>query len=256
MSSNELGMRWKRIILDSLRKRGASGTLKHAVVYFKFLLLQQWKLYSSWNPWNPWYCFLDRNFDRRFAVDTAGVLLLPEIHSDSRFNGYSPTPHSLFRRLLRRVDVDYSQFTFIDFGCGKGKALLLASRLPFRRIVGVDVSSVLIGIAEDNLKTYRGTRKCETVQLVRGDARDFHLPEEKVLCYFWDPFEADLMQTILKNIRNSLAAAPRDIYVVCFMPVHRSLFDEVDFLTLVKQASWYCIYRASGGGSTARAPEL
>ena len=246
MSSNELGMRWKRIILDSLRYRVASETVKHAVVYFKFFLLQQWELYSKWNPWNPWYCFLDRNFDRRFAVNTAGVLLLPEIHSDPRFNGYSPTPHSLFSRLLRQVDVDYSQFTFIDFGCGKGKALLLASKLPFRRIVGVEVSSVLIGVAAENLKTYRGTRRCKAVQLVHSDARDFRLPEEDAICYFWDPFEAELMRTVLENIRNSLAAAPRDIYIVYFMPVHRKLFDEADFLSMVKQTSWYCIYRASG----------
>lgn len=242
-----MGIKWRRATVDSLRSRGFSGTAKRAVAYCKLLLVHQWKLYSRWNPWNPWYSFLDRRFDRRFAVDTAGVLLLPEIHSDPRFNGYSPTPHSFFSRLLHQVDIDYSQFTFIDFGCGKGKALLLASKLPFRRIVGVEVSSVLIGVAAENLKTYRGTTKCKTVQLVCSDARDFQLPEEKVLCYFWDPFEADVMQTIVENIRNSLAAAPRDIYVVYFMPVHRKLFDEADFLTLVKQASWYCIYRASGG---------
>ena len=47
MSSNELGMRWNRIILDSLRNRGVSGTAKHAVVYFKFFLLQQWELDSN-----------------------------------------------------------------------------------------------------------------------------------------------------------------------------------------------------------------
>jgi len=246
MSLNELGIKWKLATLDSLRKRGGIGTAKHALAHCKFLLFHQWELYSRWSPWNPWYCWLDRHFDRRFAVDTAGVLILPEIHSDPRFNGYSPTPHALFSRLLHQIDVDYSKFTFIDFGCGKGKALLLASELPFKQIVGVELSSVLIGIAEHNLKTYRGTRRCKTVQLVLSDARDFHLPEEHSVCYFWDPFEAELMQTVLQNIRNSLAVAPRDIYILYFMPVHRRLFDEAGFLTLVKQASWYCIYKASG----------
>ena len=110
---------------------------------------------------------------------------------------------------------------------------------------------MLIGIAEANLKTYRGTRRCNSVELVRSDARDFRLPEEKAICYFWDPFEAELMQTVLQNIRNSLAAAPRDFYIVYFIPVHRMLFDEADFLSMVKQTSWYCIYRSSGEGSPA-----
>ncbi len=65
-----------------------------------------------------------------------------------------------------------------------------------------------------------------------SDARDFHLPAEKALCYFWDPFEAELMRTIVENIRNSLAAAPREIYIVYFMPVHRKLFDEAGFSDL------------------------
>ena len=117
--------------------------------------------------------------------------------------------------------------------------------------MGVELSSALIGTARDNLKTYRGARRCKTVQLVCCDARDFRLPEEDAICYFWDPFEAQLMQTVLENIRDSLAAAPRELYIVYFMPVHRILFDEVDFLTLMKQASWYCIYRASRRGSPA-----
>jgi SAM-dependent methyltransferase len=228
----------------ALWKDGIIKTVKYACDCSVTLLIQKWKLYFEYNPWSPWYCYLDKRFDRRFAVDTAGVLILPEIHSDPRFNGYSPTPHFLFYRLLRQIKVDYSKSTFIDFGCGKGKALLLAARLPFKRIIGVEVSSVLIGIAEDNLETYRGIRRCKTIELVRCDARDFRLPQERAMYYFWDPFEGELMQQVLLNIENALATEPRDIYILYFKPVHRNLLDESKFLTLVKQASWYCIYKS------------
>ena len=33
--------------------------------------------------------------------------------------------------------MDHRQFTFIDLGSGEGRALMLAARHPFRRIIGV-----------------------------------------------------------------------------------------------------------------------
>lgn len=236
----------KRKAVQALREKGVAATIILTVTLCKRLALQRWKVYFIWNPWNPWYCYLDKRFDRRFGVDTAGVLILPEIHSDPQFRGYSPTPHSRFFRLLRQIDVDYTRFIFVDFGCGKGKAVLLAAEFPFKRILGIELSPELVRIAEDNLIGYRGNRRCKTIQLVCTDAREFRLPEEPTLCYFWDPFEAEVMRKVLENIRRSLAAAPREVYILYFMPMHRNLLDESGFLAPVKQTSWYCIYRASG----------
>ena len=176
MSLNAFWMKWKGRTVNSLRIRGVPGTVKHAIVICKLLLIHRWKLYFVWSPWNPWYCYLDKRFDRRVAVDTAGVSILPEHRADSRFNGYSARPHSFFFRLLSQVDVDCSNSTFIDFGCGKSKVFLLAAQLPFRQIIGVELSSKLICIAEEDLRSYRGKRGCKTIQLACTDVRDFHIP--------------------------------------------------------------------------------
>jgi SAM-dependent methyltransferase len=232
---------------NTLENKGVAGAVQQVLARSKSILVHYWKLYAVWSPWNPWYRYLDERFDRRFAVDTAGVLILPEIHSDPRFNGYSPTPHSFFLRMLRHINVDHAEYTFIDFGCGKGKALLLAAQLSFKRIIGIELSSELIRIAADNLSSYRGKRICKTIDLEHTDARNFHIPNERTIFYFCDPFEAELMRTVVGNIRSSLVSAPREIYILYFMPVHRGLLDEAGFLTLVRQASWYCIYKASGG---------
>jgi tRNA G46 methylase TrmB len=246
MPPSEFWNRWKDITVNSLRKRGLRGTVKRANAHCKLLIVHQWKLYFTWSPWNPWYCYLDKRFDRRFAVDTAGVLILPEVHSDPRFNGYSPTPHSIFFRLLRQVDVEYSKFTFIDFGCGKGKVLLLAASLPFKQIIGIELSTKLIRVVEKNLNSYRGKTACQNVRLACIDAREFQIPDERTIFYFYDPFEAELMVRILHNIWQSIAATPREIYILYFIPVHRRLLDESGFLSMVKETSRYCIYRATG----------
>ena len=103
-------------------------------------------------------------------MDTSGIQALPEILARVS-NDYSPTPRSTFFKLLRHLDVDYARFTFIDFGCGKGKVLLLAAELPFQRIIGIEFSPALARVAEENLKSYRGKRRCSNVQVTCADVR-------------------------------------------------------------------------------------
>lgn len=52
------------------------------------------------------------------------------------------------------MGLDYSKFTFIDFGAGMGRVLLMASERPFRKIIGVEFARELITIAENNLRSY------------------------------------------------------------------------------------------------------
>ena len=56
---------------------------------------------------------------------------------------------------------DFRDFIFIDLGSGKGRALLMASDYPFRRIVGVELLPQLHRAAQDNLTKYRSeTQQC------------------------------------------------------------------------------------------------
>jgi tRNA1(Val) A37 N6-methylase TrmN6 len=142
--------------------------------------------------------------------------------------------------------VDYGKFVFIDFGCGKGKVLLLAAELPFKQIIGVELSSELICVAAENLKSYvRRTRMSNVFHLNCMDASEYRIPHEPAIFYFYNPFRAEVMRKVLENIRGSLAAAPREIYLVYLNPVDRSLLDESGFLTPVKLTYWYSIHTVS-----------
>jgi predicted RNA methylase len=238
---------WTGRALRSLRKRGLLGSITFAAALAKRDISARWINF----PYENQLCrYLDTRFDRRFAVDTASIVKLRELQTDARFkyaNKYAPTPRFLFSRALRQVRVDHNKFVFIDFGCGKGKALLLASELPFKRIIGIELSSELIRVAEDNLRSYLGRRgKCDRVQLACMDASEFQIPGEPAIYYFCNPFGTVVMRKILENIRLSLAAVPREVFVVYLNPELQSLFDESGFLTPIKRTSWYSIHKASG----------
>jgi len=113
-----------------------------------------------------------RAFDREFCVETADwvELKLLDIKSPNWKDGFSydPVPAELFHDAIPQIK--YEDFTFLDLGSGKGKALLLASEFPFQKIVGVDFSSELNAIAQQNFRTYKSTtQRCKDVKIICAD---------------------------------------------------------------------------------------
>jgi predicted RNA methylase len=263
MSLPDVWTKWKGKVIRSLRHKGIAGTLIAAVAIAKQILSDRWTLYLNEQfdrryevdtvgveriLSDRWTHYLNGRFDRRFAVDTSGILNPPDLQSYPQFkhsNAYAPTPRSMFARMLRWIEVDFRKFVFIDFGCGKGKVVLLAAAVPFKQIIGIELSAELIRVAEDNLRSYRGTRRCNNVRLICTDAREFRAPEEPAIYYLYDPFDAEVLRKVLENLRHSLDAAPRQIYVLYLTPVHRDLLNESGFLTSVRQTPLYSIYKTS-----------
>jgi SAM-dependent methyltransferase len=238
---------WTKRAERSLRTRGPLGTAAAAAA----LVRHGARTFLDRVVLDPWNNHWDREFDRRFGVDTAGSVFLPELQSDPRFRHsvhYATLPRSLILRMLRRLALDYNRFVFIDFGCGKGKALLVAAELPFKQIVGIEISSKLISVAEENIRKYvRRTERLNAIQLACMDVCDYPIPREPVVCYFYNPFDAQVMQRVLAKLYASLAAAPREAFVVYSYPppAAQIVMDESGFLTPIKQTFAYSIYRAS-----------
>jgi SAM-dependent methyltransferase len=44
---------------------------------------------------------------------------------------------------IERSGVDPEQFCFLDIGCGKGRALIIATEYGFKDLIGVDYSAKL-----------------------------------------------------------------------------------------------------------------
>src|SRR5262249_8796002 len=90
----------------------------------------------------------NRAFDARFGVDTAGEVRLTDagIAAADAARGnllYRAVWTSLCCRALEALQIDHSRFTFVDYGSGKGKAMLLASNYPYAKIVGLEYAPTL-----------------------------------------------------------------------------------------------------------------
>ncbi len=154
-------------------------------------------------------------FDVKYGTDTSGYLGPEELvkgrANDAHNYGYSAIAPSVFHEACRRwcetlpaVAGKLEAYSFVDVGAGKGRALLLASELPFRKVIGVELSDELAAIAQRNAARWsRVARPKSKIRVVQQDATKFQWPRTPLLVYLYNPFACSL----IAQMAESLAAA-------------------------------------------------
>jgi hypothetical protein len=163
----------------------------------------------------------DAEFDRQFGVDTGGHVGIRNLDISAAQKEaaiyYEPTPAAALRAMLKVLPLAHEDFTFIDYGSGKGRVLLLASEYPFKRIIGVEISRQLNDVALRNLATWKNpSQRCFQLESNCMDAREFVLPEGPLVIFFFTPFRPPISNQVIDRIAKSYAANPRPIRIVYY----------------------------------------
>jgi SAM-dependent methyltransferase len=196
-------------------------------------------------------------FDREYGVETDGDFdgwtYLSDLKIPSsnwiRGNNYAAIEPARFHATLASLELKVEDFVFIDFGSGKGRALLLASEFPFKNITGVEFSPELHAVALANLAKNRGPkRRCDSVKSLCMDFLEFPLPPQPGVLFFFDPCDENVLAKILTKITQSLQESPRELYVIYVAPnaAKERLLDAAACLRkLVRNGEHnFCVYKA------------
>lgn len=129
-----------------------------------------------------WY-FTERRFDKRLGVQTVDMVPVEQldITDEQRRGGirYEPTPFMEFGYVFSRLPITHDKYSFVDLGSGKGRAILMATKFLFRRVMGVEFSRELHQIAQDNLEhCCRHTQQGREIRSVCADATTFEFADE------------------------------------------------------------------------------
>jgi SAM-dependent methyltransferase len=170
-------------------------------------------------------------FDARYGTDTSGWVNRRRLrggHPNSAFvSAYFGTPPSRFTNAIERWrDTPDSpspeRCRFVDLGCGKGRVLLLASRMPFLEAVGIELNPRLAGIASANLSRWREQQEITTPASVRcADAVSSvkTLLDGPTLLYLFHPFEAPVLRELLKAVVAQQATLTAPVDLLYLFPV-------------------------------------
>ncbi len=228
-------------IADTFRNRGFLGALR----YYATGTLE---LVRDLTPARRKSRFGDIDYDFEHGVDTtwATVSLHTRIRELLSEGQYQPSEPALFRAILDSLPIPVDGFTFLDLGSGKGRTLLMASEYPFRQIVGLEILPELNKIARQNIARYRSEQQtCFAIESLAGDARRFEFPPEATVLYLFNPFPEHVLRQVLANLHRSVAANPRDVYVIYHNLVHESVFADQEWLQPVRRTHQFAIYRCA-----------
>lgn len=190
----------------------------------------------------------DVDYDWEFRVDTTAATvswrtrLLGLLHS-----AYQPIEAELLREILNSLQIDGSQFTFIDIGSGKGRALLVAAEYPFRRVIGVELLPELNSVAEENIRRL-AKKACGEMQSIWGDAVEFVFPAEPLVVFLFNPLPEAGLRKVMGNLEESLRKQPRPVYVIYANPVFEGIVSACSAFSKVGGTDRYSVFWTAFSG--------
>jgi SAM-dependent methyltransferase len=194
-----------------------------------------WLRLATWNR------FFD-GFDREFGTETSGSVSLEHLgilQPAARYGvRYQPIDRGVFLRALRLVQSQIvpGEFTFVDLGCGKGRAMMLAAELPFREVVGIDISPSLVESARRNLEC----AQIANARVVCQNAANWQLPAGNLLVYLFNPFVGPVFRRVVRNL---CLCSSADLWMIYVNPIEKAVLDAKTCFVPWKSCATFAIYR-------------
>ena len=210
----------------------------------------------SFRYYLDWIKIKKRNFYARFrrfkeailfdiinGINTSSRVEKKDLHQQDEYfetnNLYVVSQTSQVKLALNKlikIDPDVLNFNFYDLGSGKGKVLILAYRIGFKKIFGVEISKELHELCKLNLKKL----KINDIVLINKNALDLNILKDNSVFYFYNSFEKKILDIVLNNIYNTLRNNNKSGYIICndlksLINNHRFQLDNQKFSLIFKQ---------------------
>jgi SAM-dependent methyltransferase len=118
----------------------------------------------------------------------------------------------LINDLESNIDSPYplNKNLFVDYGSGKGEAIIHARQLGFKKSIGVEFAKELHEQAIENIEKL----KLQNVDSLYADATTHTLPNDTSVIYFFNPFDEFVMQKVVNNILLQKDSFTNSVYVI------------------------------------------
>ena len=174
-------------------------------------------------------------FDLRYGTDTAWKVDIASLDiplPDKAFaHEYGAAKAVPTRNLMDAANLP-EQKVFIDMGCGKGKALLIAAAYGCQKVIGVELSPTLCERARANLHARLKNQPEIVFEVIQSDAAQFEFRDDENVIYFQNPFAAPIIRAVLRSLERSLQRVPRPVWILFSVAQFRASFEECPFLEL------------------------
>ena len=190
---------------SSVKNRGLIFTLK--------LMYNEWK------------------WERKLGISTLGIEALPdEVSSDQfkqqQFHHYQGASFYILFETFKNIPEQFKQGSFIDFGCGKGRVMIVAALSGFNKIIGLDIDEKLISQVNKNLSISKTKYHGKNFNVLCADVTKYEIPDEATVMFFFNPFGEEIMKRVCESVLKSLERNRREILIVYVNPKFLNVWKE------------------------------
>ena len=143
------------------------------------------------------------------------------------------------RNLFKELKIS-SDKVFVDFGCGKGRVLIMASTFGIKEVKGIEFSPKLCALAEKNILNYCAKTTSDThFEIINTDASLYHFNDDEDVLYLFNPFDEYILKKVLQNLAESIKRNARKVLIIYGNPFHRILIERhMNIVTSKDFKSW------------------
>jgi len=148
-----------------------------------------------------------QGFDLFYGVDTFDKRYVVEHEDGQLAEASTPDKVKRIKTSILFMDgiVDMGKTTFIDFGCGKGRALIVASKFGFQSLVGIEFSPHAMEVCRNNLKKLSIPCSFFTESISEIDYSTTLIRSKNIIIYAYNP---TTLSIIVESCNKLLQAYP------------------------------------------------
>ena len=170
--------------------------------------------------------------ERQLGVNTAAFAPGAD-RQNNECEQYEPTCYRCIEQALDELEIDPERDVFLDYGCGKGRAMTVAATYPFQKVIGVELADELAAAARENLARSAEHRRCGEVAVEVTDATAYSVPAEVTVIHLFNPFSGSVLEAVVQQIHRSWKTHPRPLTILYKIPGdHPDPFAACDWLKL------------------------
>ena len=142
---------------------------------------------------------------------------------------YQATRYCTLRKIRSSLNIDFGKYRFIDFGSGKGRVVIAASKWGLKNVTGVEFAKNLHLSAKNNLEQFLSRSKKSTapITFIHLDAINYKIPTGPNIYFFYNPFREDVLRKVITNILENATHPSEDIFIYV-NPRYGRIFDELN----------------------------
>jgi SAM-dependent methyltransferase len=206
-----------------------------------------WRAVMEVRPSRRKASFGDLDYDWEHEVNTtrSDLSMRTQFLADLAGLRYFASEPWLFEQMMQALPIQFADFTFVDLGSGKGRALLMTAPYGFRRVIGVEFVPEWHQIAQENIRKFSGeNQSAPPIESLCMDAQDFEFPAGPLVVYMFNPFPEPVFAVVLERLRQSLLKNPRPVFVAYRYVEFEGLLQKCGWLEKVAGAEQWAVYRS------------